>query len=132
MTDTVEQVEQSENDSMVKERLEKIRKIYGFVPLVSDVLSERGDMFIPFTDLTASVFLRPRYLDQKTVELAAISSGAALASEHCLGVHIEQAKSLGASEDEIFEAMMVGSMMAMNKSQSVAFRKFNDSRSREE
>jgi len=132
MTDTREPIEENEQDSIVKERLEKIRRVYGFVPLVSDVLSERGDMFIPFTDLTASAFFRPKYLDQKTVELAAISSGTALASEHCLGVHIEQAKSLGVSEDEIFEAMMIGSMMAMNKSQSVAFRKFKESRSHEE
>lgn len=131
MTDTMEPIEENEQDSVVKERLEKIRKVYGFIPLVSEVLSERGDIFIPFTDLTASVFFRPKCLDPKTVELAAISSGAALASEHCLGVHIEQAQSLGASDGEIFEAMMVGSMMAMNKSQSVAFRKLQDSRSEE-
>ncbi|NYT11832.1 MAG: carboxymuconolactone decarboxylase family protein [Methanomassiliicoccales archaeon] len=132
MTDTMEPIEENEQDSVVKERLEKIRKVYGFTPLVSEVLSERGDIFIPFTDLTASVFFRPKHLDQKTVELAAISSAAALASEHCLGVHIEQAKSLGVTEEEIFEAMMVGSMMSMNRSQSIAFRKFKDSRSREE
>jgi AhpD family alkylhydroperoxidase len=132
MTDTMEPIEEKEHDSVVKERLEKIRKVYGFVPLVSEVLYELGDMFIPFTDLTASVFFRPKHLDQKTIELAAISSAAVLSSEYCLGVHIEQAKSLGAFKEEIFEAMMVGSMMAMNKSQSVAFRKFKESRSGEE
>ena len=132
MTDTMVPIEENEQDSIVKERLEKIRKVYGFVPLVSEILSERGDIFIPFTDLTAGVFYRPKHLDQKTVELAAISSGAALASEHCLGVHIEQAKDLGATEGEIFEAMMVGSMMAMNRSQSIAFRKLKDSRSTRE
>ena len=132
MTDTIEPIEENEQDSIVKARLEKIRKIYGFVPLVSDVLSERGDVFIPYSDLTASVFFRPKYLDPKTIELAAISSGTALASKHCLEVHIDRAKELGATDGEIFEAMMVGSMMAMNKGQSIAFRKLRDSQMMDE
>jgi len=110
-------------DQMVKERLEKIRNIYGGIPLVLNILSKRGDIFIPYSDLVESVFFQPKHLSMKTVELVAITAAAAIGSDHCLDVHIEQALSRGATEGEIFEAMMVGSMMAMTRSQSVAFRK---------
>ena len=107
----------------VRRRLRRIREVMGRIPLVTETLAEREDLFLPYTDLNQSVFYRPRHLDRKTVELAAISSAASLGSDHCLDVHVEQARALGASREEVLEAMMVGSMMAMTRSQSVAFRK---------
>lgn len=111
-------------NEIVERRLEKIRTIYGYIPLVTEILSRRSDIFIPYSDLTQSVFFKPKHLDRKMVELAAISGATALGSEHCLEVHVDQAYNLGATEGEVFEAMMVGSMMSMTRSQSIAFRKF--------
>ena len=115
-------------DEIVEDRLEKIRTTYGYIPLVTEILSKRGDIFIPYSDMTQSVFFKPKHLDRKVVELAAISGATALGSDHCLEVHIDQAYSLGATEGEIFEAMMAGSMMPMTRSQSIAFRKFKYSK----
>ncbi|MFP4171130.1 MAG: carboxymuconolactone decarboxylase family protein [Methanomassiliicoccales archaeon] len=110
----------------VRRRLRRIEEVMGKVPLVTETLAGREDLFLPYTDLNQSVFYRPKHLDRKTVELAAISSAASLGSEHCLDVHIEQARALGATRDEVMEAMMVGSMMAMTRSQAVAFRRLWD------
>jgi alkylhydroperoxidase/carboxymuconolactone decarboxylase family protein YurZ len=41
-------------------------------------------------------------------------------------VHFKQAAKYGASEDEMFDAVMVGAMMAMTASQAVAYRKLNE------
>lgn len=110
-------------ESVVARRLDQIRRVYGNVPLVSETLSKRAEIFIPYTDLVREVFFRPRYVSRRTVELAAISAATALGGDHCLEVHIDQARQLGVSDDEIFETMMVGSLMAMTGSQSVAFRR---------
>ena len=120
----------SDNDRYSEENvqsvLDRVRKVYGQVPLVSEVLSKRPELFIPYSDLSSAVFFKPKFMDQKSMELAAIAAGSALGAEHCLMVHFKQATKYGASEDEMFDAIMVGAMMAMTASQATAYRKLNE------
>lgn len=102
--------------------LAKVRAEYGFIPTVSEVMSERPDVYIPYSEMSSNLFFKPRFMDRQTAELAAISAGTALGSENCLNVHIVQALKLGVSEDAVLEAMLIGSMMSMNRSNSIAFR----------
>ena len=110
----------------VQKVLDRVRKVYGQVPLVSEVLSKRPDMFIPYAELSSAILFKPKFMNQKSMELAAIAAGSALGAEHCLTVHFKQAAKYGASEDEMFDAIMVGAMMAMTASQAAAFRKLNE------
>jgi 4-carboxymuconolactone decarboxylase len=120
----------SEGDRYCEERvqriLDRIKAEYGQVTLVSEVLSKRPDMFIPYSELSNAVMFKPKFIDQKTMELAAIAAGSALGAEHCLAVHFKQAAKFGANEDEMFDAVMVGAMAAMAASQAVAYRKLNE------
>lgn len=102
--------------------LDRAKEEYGFVPLVSEVMSSRPDLFLPYSEMSAGLFFRPKHMDRQTAELAAITAGAALGSENCLGVHIPQAFKLGISEDAVLEAMILGAFMSMNRSNSIAFR----------
>jgi alkylhydroperoxidase/carboxymuconolactone decarboxylase family protein YurZ len=86
----------SYSDEHVQRVLDRVRKVYGQVPLVSDVLSKRPDMFIPYSDLSSAVLFKPKFMDQKSMELAAIAAGSALGAEHCLMVHFKQAAKYGA------------------------------------
>ena len=106
----------------VERVLDRIREEYGFVPLVSQIMSGRPDIFLPYSEMSSNLFLKPKHLDRQTAELAAIAAGAALGSENCLGVHIPQAIKLGVSEDAILETMLIGSFMNLNRSNSIAFR----------
>jgi len=117
---------QQVEDAEVKSRLEQIKELYGMVPLVPQVLSERPDLFLPYFDLSEATLFHPQHLDRKTLELAAVAAGSALASEHCLTVHIDQARRAGASKDELLEAILVGALMSMTKSQSVSLRVLKD------
>jgi 4-carboxymuconolactone decarboxylase len=110
------------SEERVQRVLERVKKVYGQVPFVTETLSKRPDMFIPYSDLSSAILYRPKFMDQKTMELAAIAAGSALGAEHCLLVHFKQASKYGASEDEMFDAVMVGAMMAMTASQAVAYR----------
>ena len=75
----------------VERVLDRIREEYGFVPLVSQIMSGRPDIFLPYSEMSSNLFFKPKHLDRQTAELAAIAAGAALGSENCLGVHIPQA-----------------------------------------
>lgn len=110
----------------VQRRLAELEHLYGRVPLVAQVLSQRPDIFLAYSDYSDATLNRPLHLDRKTAELVAVSAGSALASQHCLSVHLEAAVKAGANDDEILEAVLIGSFMAMTRSQSVALRMFQE------
>jgi len=113
---------EEDQSEKVERVLDRIREEYGFVPLVSQIMSGRPDIFLPYSEMSSNLFFKPKHLDRQTAELAAIAAGAALGSENCLGVHIPQAIKIGVSEDAILEAMLIGSFMNLNRSNSIAFR----------
>jgi AhpD family alkylhydroperoxidase len=113
-----------ELDRKVRENLERIEHAYGEVPFITATIAERPELFQAYSDFTRHVMFEPEHLDPKTLELAAIAAGSALGSDRCLDVHLRQAGKHGATEGEIFEAIMVGSVMAMNQSQASALRRF--------
>ncbi len=113
-----------ELDRKVRENLERIERAYGEVPFITATIAERPELFLAYSDFTRHVLFEPEHLDLKTLELAAIAAGAALGSDRCLDVHLRQAGKHGATEGEIFEAIMVGSVMAMTQSQASALRRF--------
>ena len=113
-----------ELDRKVKENLERIALAYGEVPFITATIAERPGIFMAYSELTRHVLFEPEHLDLKTLELVAIAAGAALGSERCLDVHLRQAGKHGATDGEIFEAIMVGSVMAMTNSQASALRRF--------
>ena len=104
--------------------LEAIRNAYGFVPVVNQVLSERPDLFVPGATYSRAVLEGEGDLDRKTRYLCAISAAAAVGGEYCIAVQMKHAREAGATKDEVLESIMIGSMMAMNRAQSYALRKF--------
>ncbi len=109
-----------------EDTLGRIEKFYGFTPLVNQVLVNDPKTFLPFVELNKNAFFSKGALSIRIRELAAISAAAALASEHCLPIHIEMAQKHGATREEVLEAMIVGSLMSMTRSQSVGFRAWKE------
>ena len=109
------------------EMLRRMEEELGFVPLVSQVLSERPDLFIPNCELFNTVFEgEGKRIDAKTTRLIALSASVALGAEHCAKVQATVAKEFGATREEILETMHIASLMAMNRSQAYGFRAFKE------
>lgn len=104
--------------------LEAIRKMYGFVPVVNQVMSERPDLFVPAAAYSRAVLEADGDLDKKTRYLCAISAATAAGGEYCVAVQMKHAREAGATQDEILESIVIGSYMAMTRAQSYAFRKY--------
>lgn len=121
-----ESMNEDEVQKEIEKRLRKIVKHYGQTPLVCSTLAEKPDLFMPYTDLSRRLLLEPSNLSKREAELAAVAAGAALASEHCLDLHISQAIKSGASKDDILEAIMIGTFMAMTCGLSVGLRKLQE------
>jgi alkylhydroperoxidase/carboxymuconolactone decarboxylase family protein YurZ len=116
----------TDDDDIVRMMLGKIEKRYGSVPLVNRILSERADLFVPSVKFSTAVIEGKSEFDRKTRYLFAVAAATALGSEHCIGVQLDHAVQAGATRDEVIEVMSIASLMAMTRSQSVAFRKFEE------
>ncbi len=116
--------ENPEERAIADKILEAIRREYGFVPVVNQVMSNRPDLFIPQCNLSKAVFEGRGDLDYKTRCLCAISAAAAIGGEYCINVHMQHAIDAGATKDEVLESISIGSMMAMNRAQSYALRRY--------
>ena len=107
--------------------LAAIKKEYGFIPLVNQVLSERPDIFVPAANFgKAALEGKEQKMERKTAYLCAISAATALGAEHCVRAQGTHAKAAGVTKAEMMEAMFIGSYMAMTRSQSYAFRVLQD------
>lgn len=115
--------EEAEMRREMEKRLRRQVEFYGFQPFLTTFLSQYPDLFMAYTDLTGRLLVEPKHLSLKEMELASISAGAALGSENCLNVHIGQALKVGATKEEVVEAMMIGGLMAMTRGLSTSFRK---------
>lgn len=104
--------ENEELRAQTEKVLKAIEKRYGFVPVVNKVTSERPDVFLPSIGFSQAVLENDKgALDQKHRYLCAISAASAVGGEHCVRVQMKHARDAGASKDEIFEAIMIGSFM---------------------
>lgn len=119
-------VKQDETERKVEENLERIERHYGRVPFITSTIAQRPELFLSYAEFTRQLLFEPKSLDAKTMELAAVAAGAALGADHCLDIHLLQASKNGASEEEMFEAIMVGSVMAMTSCQASALRRLKE------
>lgn len=103
--------------------LEAIRRECGFVPVINQIMGTRPDVLIPVSRVGKAI-LYEGAMDRRQKTLCAISAATAAGGEYCVDVQIKEALAAGATQDEIFEAIMVGAYMSMTRAQSYALRKY--------
>ncbi len=109
---------------LVDEILESIKEEYGDIPLIAKSMgSRRPETFIFNALQNVFIMKRPKAVSQKMAELLAIAAATAIGCEHCVDFHVKTAMRLGASQDEIFDAMMIAGVMAQTSKLSIALRK---------
>ena len=114
------------DEEKVQIMLKKIEKRYGAVPFVNQTLSDRPDLFIPAVHFGTAVMEGKSEFTNKMRYLFAVAAATALGSENCIEVQLDHAIKAGATRDEVLEVMMISSLMAMTRSQSTAFRKYQN------
>lgn len=106
--------------------LDQIEEQMGTIPFIFKVMSKRPEVFISNVLRDFFVMRFSKALDLKTVEMIAVASAAALRSEGCLKIHIGAALKAGATMEEIFETIMISSIMAQTSRLGTAFRIYEE------
>lgn len=95
---------------------------YGEAPLVLQVLREqRPDLF---NAQAWGTLTRRGALDGRIAELVAISAAAALRDDHSIRAHLSRALALGATPQQVFDALAISASIAESSTQAVAFREY--------
>ena len=116
-----------EPEKTVSQVFKAAEETLGTVPFILEEMARRPEGMVP--DIIGDLFaLRPKALDAKTAEFVALAAAAALRAEGCIGVHIDAALKCGATEDEIFDVLMISVVRGKAAVLTTALRKFKEKR----
>jgi len=108
-----------------KEWMDAIHEDYGRVPLIFEKMAEQPDVLISHLLYKNSV-TKTSSLEPKYVELISLAVGAALQCTHCTDYHIRAALRMGASRDEILQAILIAGLTAQSTVLADAYRTFDN------
>ncbi|MDD2626765.1 MAG: carboxymuconolactone decarboxylase family protein [Candidatus Methanomethylophilus sp.] len=101
--------------------LAKIEEEYGRSPLIYQKLEDNPEALISHLLYKNSV-TRAGALPPKTVELISLAVGAALRCDHCTTYHMQVAKKMGITKEEILEAVLIAGLLANSSVLANAYR----------
>jgi AhpD family alkylhydroperoxidase len=119
---TIKSLFGKEPDEAVKELLKNIEEDYGEVPFILQSMSDKPNVLLPKIIYDDAVLRSPDHLDEKTVELITIGVATALKCDHCLNMHLRVADRKGISDEEVFEAILIGSALSSTAVMAQAMR----------
>ncbi len=99
-------------EEAAEELLKEVEKAYGEVPYILNFMKQSPELLVAKILYDNEIIREFKRLDAKTVELISIGVSAALRCEHCLKLHIRVAQRLGATKEEIFDAILIAGSLA--------------------
>ena len=117
-----------EPETAVQELLKNIEDDYGEVPFILKAMSDRPNVLLPKIIYDDAVLRNPEHLDEKTVELVTIGVATALKCDHCLNMHLRVARRKGISDEEVFEAILIGSALSSTAVMAQAMRVYENNK----
>ncbi|HEY9205128.1 MAG TPA: carboxymuconolactone decarboxylase family protein [Candidatus Methanoperedens sp.] len=107
-----ENILKKEPDKAAEELLKQVEKVYGEVPYILNFMKQSPELLAAKILYDNEIFREFKRLDAKTIELISIGVSAALRCEHCLKLHIRVAQRLGATKEEIFDAILIAGSLS--------------------
>lgn len=101
--------------------LGRIETEYGTSPLIYQKLEACPEALISHL-LYKNAVTQTGALPAKTVELISLAVGAALRCDHCTSYHMQVAKKMGITNEEILEAVLVAGLLANSSVLANAYR----------
>ena len=116
--------EDEEKCTDVEDILAKIETYFGFVPKIFQVLSENPRALNAYFK-KLELFMLDDSLPPLTKEFISIGAASALGAEHCLKTHAEVAREFGATDEQIFLAIMMGAFITETKALASSLRVYD-------
>ena len=108
----LEKILKKEPDEAAEELLKEVEKAYGEIPYILNFMKQSPELLVAKILYDNEIIREFKRLDAKTIELISIGISAALRCEHCLKLHIRVAQRLGATKEEIFDAILIAGSLS--------------------
>ncbi len=99
-------------EEAAEELLKEVEKAYGEIPYILNFMKQSPELLVAKILYDDEIIREFKRLDAKTIELISIGVSAALRCEHCLKLHIRVAQRLGATKEEIFDAILIAGSLS--------------------
>ncbi|AXV38058.1 MAG: carboxymuconolactone decarboxylase family protein [Methanobacteriaceae archaeon] len=109
----------------VDEIFEKIENYFGFVPKIFQVLAENPATLNTYFEKLEAINNNDS-LSSLTKEFISIGAASAIGAEHCLLTHLKVAKEFGATDEQLFLAVIMGSQIAETDVLAKSLRVYED------
>jgi len=106
----------------IEKTLKKIENFYGEVPFILKEISKDEKDFVTSVDKLFHLIGSNKVFSPKETELFAIAGAVGNGSNHCLAFHLRQALKFGATEEEIFQVILIAALMSESSSLAVGLR----------
>ncbi len=110
----LENILKKEPEKAAEELLKEVEKAYGEIPYILNFMKQSPELLIAKVLYENQIIREFKHLDAKTIELISIGVSAALRCEHCLKLHIRVAQRMGATKEEIFDAILIAGSLSNN------------------
>lgn len=118
-------VNEQNDDIDVNAILDNIRSYFGFIPHIFRVLSKNPAALNAYY-IKLEVLMTDESLPPLTKEFISIGAASALGAHHCLLTHLKVAKELGATNDQLHLAILLGSVIAETDALAKSLRVFEE------
>ncbi len=108
----IKRILEKDSDEAVEELLEGIDKYYGEIPYILQFMKDQPDLLVSKIIYDNSILREFKRLDKKTIELISIAVSSAIRCTHCLNIHLRVAKRMGIPKEEIFDAILIASVLS--------------------
>ena len=119
--EVIRSVQEKGAQATADELIRNVEAEFGSAPLIYKKLEDMPEALISHL-LYKNAVGEGGCLPPKTVELISLAVGSALRCDHCTEYHMRAAKLMGASKEEILEAVLIAGMLANSSVLANAYR----------
>ena len=119
--EVIRSVQEKGAQATADELICNVEEEFGSAPLIYKKLEDMPEALISHL-LYKNAIGEGGCLPPKTVELISLAVGSALRCDHCTEYHMRAAKLMGASKEEILEAVLIAGMLANSSVLANAYR----------
>ena len=119
--EVIRSVQEKGAQATADELIRNVEEEFGSAPLIYKKLEDMPEALISHL-LYKNAIGEGGCLPPKTVELISLAVGSALRCDHCTEYHMRAAKLMGASKEELLEAVLIAGMLANSSVLANAYR----------
>ncbi|MDR3102807.1 MAG: carboxymuconolactone decarboxylase family protein [Methanocalculaceae archaeon] len=117
----IREIEMKGVKEIAVEWLARVEDEYGAAPLIYKKLAASPEALISHL-LYKNAVMQISSLEPRVIELISLAVGAALRCDHCTAYHMQVAKKIGISKEEILETVLVAGLLANSSVLANAYR----------